>query len=101
MKRQADHLGLEYMYKTGCDPVAFLDFFERIQTMEKKKPGTVAKVFSSHPPTKDLIRRAQVEIQKELKPLPEYVLDTSEFHDVRVRLAMLQHRRKGEEPDED
>lgn len=100
MERQADNLGLEYMYKAGYDPVAFLDFFERIQTMEKRKPGTIAKVFSSHPPTENRIERAQEQIQRELEPLPEYVLDTSEFHDVRDRLAMLQQRRKGEQEDE-
>src|SRR5271157_4972013 len=48
-EREADYLGLQYMYKAGYDPNAFVDFFEKIQTMEKRKPGTVAKVFSTHP----------------------------------------------------
>src|ERR1035438_1981186 len=55
MEAEADLLGLEYMYKSGYDPVAFVDFFEKIQSLEKKKPGTVSKVFSSHPPTDDRI----------------------------------------------
>jgi predicted Zn-dependent protease len=46
---EADMLGLQYMYKTGYDPTAFVDFFEKIETLEKKKPGTMAKVFSTHP----------------------------------------------------
>jgi predicted Zn-dependent protease len=96
MEAQADHLGLEYMYKAGYDPLAFVDFFERIETLEKKKPGAVAKVFSTHPMTDDRIKHAQDEIQNELKPEPEYVLDTSEFHDVRDRLAMIENRRKGD-----
>ena len=37
-------LGLEYMYKTGYDPNAFVDFFEKIETLEKRKPGTMAKL---------------------------------------------------------
>ncbi len=96
MEAQADHLGLEYMYKTGYDPLAFVDFFERLESLEKKKPGAIAKVFSTHPMTDDRIKRAQKEIQEELKPQPEYVLDTSEFHDVRDRLQMIERRRKGD-----
>src|SRR5271167_1529951 len=52
---EADLLGLEYMYKSGYDPGAFVDFFEKIQSLEKKKPGTMAKVFSTHPMTEDRI----------------------------------------------
>src|SRR5438270_5773913 len=47
---EADYLGVQYMYKTGYDPTAFVDFFEKIQTLEKRKPGTMSKLFSSHPP---------------------------------------------------
>ena len=60
---EADKLGLEYMYKTGYDPTAFVDFFEKIQTLEKKKPGTMSKVFSTHPMTDDRIKAAQENIQ--------------------------------------
>src|SRR5579864_5717481 len=60
---EADLLGLEYMYKSGYDPEAFVDFFEKIQSLEKKKPGTMAKVFSTHPMTEDRIRTAQKNIQ--------------------------------------
>jgi beta-barrel assembly-enhancing protease len=94
MEREADYMGLQYLYKSGYDPTAFVDFFEKIQTMEKKKPGTMAKVFSTHPMTDDRIVNSQREIQKILVAKPEYVLNTSEFNDVRARLAMLHSRRK-------
>jgi len=93
-EREADHLGLQYMYKAGYDPTAFVDFFEKIETLEKKKPGSVAKVFTTHPMTDDRIKAAEEEIQKDLKPKPEYVVSTSEFNDVKARLAMLHSRRK-------
>jgi predicted Zn-dependent protease len=96
---EADMLGLQYMYKTGYDPGAFVDFFEKIQSLEKKKPGTVAKVFSTHPPTDDRITAAQKNIQDLLKERPEYVVTTSEFNDVKGRLAMLHNRRKADEKD--
>jgi beta-barrel assembly-enhancing protease len=91
---EADYLGLQYMYKTGYDPEAFVDFFEKIETLEKRKPGTMAKVFSTHPPTEDRITAAQKEIAQILKEKPEYVVTTSEFNDVKARLAMLENRRK-------
>ena len=40
---------------------AFVDFFEKIQSLEKRKPGTMSKVFSTHPPTDDRIKAAQEE----------------------------------------
>src|ERR1043165_9508105 len=93
-EREADFLGLQYKYKSGYDPTAFVDFFEKIQSLEKRKPGTVSKVFSTHPMTDDRIKAAQDEIQKILAPKPEYVVNTSEFNDVKARLAMMHNRRK-------
>jgi beta-barrel assembly-enhancing protease len=96
---EADMLGLQYMYKTGYDPTAFVDFFEKIETLEKKKPGTMSKVFSTHPMTDDRIVAAQKNIQDNLKSRPEYVVTTSEFNDVKARLAMLHNRRKVDSQD--
>ncbi len=91
---EADMLGLEYMYKTGYDPTAFVDFFEKIETLEKRKPGTMAKVFSTHPMTDDRIRAAQKNIQELLVAKPEYVVTTSEFNDVKARLLAMHNRRR-------
>jgi predicted Zn-dependent protease len=97
---EADFLGLQYMYKTGYDPTAFVDFFEKIQTLEKRKPGTVAKAFSTHPPTDDRIAKTQKQIA-DLKPRPEYVVTTSEFNDVKNRLKMLENQRRPDKTTED
>lgn len=91
---EADMLGLQYMYKAGYDPNGFVDFFERLQALEKRKPGAVSKIFRTHPPTDDRIKTAQENIAKMLKEKPEYVVTTSEFDNVRDRLAMLNNRRK-------
>jgi predicted Zn-dependent protease len=96
---EADLLGLEYMYKSGYDPGAFVDFFEKIQSLEKKKPGTMAKVFSTHPMTEDRITAAQKNIQEYLKERPEYVVTTSEFNDVKTRLMALHNKRKVDNQD--
>jgi len=91
---EADYLGLQYMYKTGYDPQAFISFFEKIQAKEKKKPGSLAKAFASHPQTPDRIERSQSEIAHVLPPRDQYVINTSEFDDVKTRLAALENRRK-------
>ena len=98
-EREADLLGLQYLYKAGYDPTSFVDFFEKLQSLEKKKPGTFAKVFASHPMTDDRIVTAQKNIQELLESKPEYVVTTSEFLEVKNRLSSLVNRRKGEETD--
>ena len=89
---EADYLGVEYMYKAGYDPQAFTAFFEKVEKMEKQKPGTLAKAFSSHPQTPDRIRKSQEEINTLLPARDEYKVDTSEFQEVKARLAMLENR---------
>jgi beta-barrel assembly-enhancing protease len=91
---EADKFGLEYMYKAGYDPESFVDFFEKVQSQEKRKPGTMSKVFSSHPPTDDRIKSAQKTIEEYLKAKPEYVVNTSEFNDVKTRVVAMHNRRK-------
>jgi hypothetical protein len=91
---EADYLGLQYMYKTGYDPQAFISFFEKIQAKEKKKPGTLAKAFASHPQTPDRIEESQREIATILPARPQYVVSTSEFDDVKSRLATIENRHK-------
>lgn len=97
---EADYLGVQYMYKTGYDPTAFVDFFEKVETIEKRKPGTMSKLFSTHPPTDDRIKKSQTEIS-ELKPKPEYVVTTSEFNNVKARLAMLENERRPDKTADD
>jgi predicted Zn-dependent protease len=91
---QADYLGLQYMYAAGYDPQAFPQFFEKVQALEKKKPGFVAKAFETHPPTPGRMERTQHEIATILPPKPQYVVDTSEFQDIKTRLAALENRRR-------
>lgn len=91
---EADLLGLQYMYKAGYDPNGFVDFFERLEAMEKRKPGAISKIFRSHPPTGDRIEKAQKNIAELLKERPEYVVTTSEFEDVKGRILMLASRKR-------
>ena len=95
---QADYLGVQYMYRAGYDPQAFVTFFEKIQNLEKRKPGAVSKAFASHPQTPDRIEHSQEEIAHILPPKPEYLVTTSEFDDVKARLARIENKRKLNDP---
>jgi beta-barrel assembly-enhancing protease len=91
---EADYLGIEYMYRAGYDPSAFVSFFEKIQAMEKKKPGTLSKAFDTHPQTPDRIGKSQDEIRKILPTKAQYIVTTSEFDEVKARLAAIENKHK-------
>jgi predicted Zn-dependent protease len=93
-EREADYLGLQYMYKAGYDPNSFVAFFEKVESDEKKQPGTIPKVFSTHPPTPDRIEATQKEIATILPPRDEYIVTTSEFDTVKHRLQMIESNQK-------
>ena len=91
---EADMLGIQYLYKSGYDPTAAVDMFERIEAAEQKHPGAVSQLFNTHPLTSDRIAKTQKNIQQNLPPRPEYVVNTSEYEDVRARLVGMQSQRK-------
>lgn len=91
---QADYLGVQYMYRSGYDPQAFVQIFEKLQALEKRKPGVLARAFSDHPQTPDRIAASEEEIATILPSRSDYVVSTSEFDDVKARLARIQNKRK-------
>ncbi len=100
-EREADFLGLQYMYKAGYDPNAYVTFFEKVKAEERRKPGSVPKVFSTHPPTPERIQNTQKEIASILPAREQYIVSTSEFDLVKARLHALQSGRKAHDQDPD
>ena len=88
-EREADFLGLQYSYLGGYDPVAMVDFLERLREGDSR--SRLATAFSSHPMTKDRIQRAQKEIGQVLPPRPEHVVSTSRFDEIKSYL-LRQHQ---------
>ena len=87
---QADQLGLQYLYRTGYDPVAFIDFFERLAQQQRRQPGPFARLLALHPGLESRIRAAQKQIQNDLAPRPRYMIQSSEFQAVKERLAAIE-----------
>jgi predicted Zn-dependent protease len=92
-EEQADWLGVEYMYDAGYDPQQLIAFFEKIEALQKTKPGLISKTFSTHPQTPARVERTQHEIATILPARKEYVVDTSEFHAIQERLTRMENRR--------
>jgi predicted Zn-dependent protease len=88
-EREADYLGIQYMYKAGYDPNGMINVFEKFEAIEKQAPGTIPKIFDTHPATPDRIAAAQNEIATILPPRPEYIVDTSSFEAVKARITRL------------
>jgi predicted Zn-dependent protease len=93
-EEEADYLGVQYMFKAGYDPMSYLSFFEKIQAMEKQKPGTLSKIFASHPPIENRVAKIQKQTETKLPVRAQYVVSTSEFDDVKTRAAVLENRGK-------
>src|SRR5579862_9442241 len=91
---EADYLGLQYMYKAGYDPNAFVTFFEKIEAEEKRQPGTIPKLFSTHPPTPERVKAIQNEIGSILPNRDQYIVTTSEFDTVKARLQGIENHNK-------
>lgn len=91
---EADLLGLQYMYKSGYDPSAYITFFAKIIEQDRRNPGSVPGIFRSHPPTPERILDAEQTIKEILPKRDQYLVSTSEFEDVKARLQTVIRTRR-------
>ncbi len=91
-EQEADSLGVQYMYAAGYDPNAMSTMFEKLLAKNKKKPGTISKMFSSHPQTADRIQASHT-LVAQFPEHEEYLMSTSEFQRVKARLLRLSNAR--------
>ncbi|MGA3099964.1 MAG: M48 family metallopeptidase [Bryobacteraceae bacterium] len=96
---EADYLGVQYMYAAGYDPNGTISIFEKLESLERKSPGAVSRLFATHPPDAERIRLTQEEIERILPARPEYVVNTSEYSAMRQRLIDLDSKRGNGEPE--
>ncbi len=97
---EADYLGIQYMYKAGYDPNAYVGFFGKIIDEDRRSPGSIPTVFASHPPTPERILKSEQEIKEILPKKPQYLVSTSEFDEVKARLqTVITNRKKGQKGD--
>jgi beta-barrel assembly-enhancing protease len=98
-EKEADRLGAQYMWASGYDPNALITFFEKLQAKNKKKPGTLSKLFSTHPMTGDRITEVR-ELIAQFPERGEYQLSSSEFGQVKSRIVAIGGATRGSGRDE-
>ncbi|HEU4931110.1 MAG TPA: M48 family metallopeptidase [Pyrinomonadaceae bacterium] len=91
-EEEADKLGVQYMYAAGYDPGAMATMFEKLEAKNKKKPGFIARAFSTHPAPPDR-RASALALAARFPEHEEYVISSSEFQRVKNRLLRLSNAR--------
>ena len=89
---EADRLGVQYMWAAGYDPGAMATMFEKLEAKNKKKPGSLAKMFMDHPAPADR-RQSALALAARFPEREEYVISSSEFQRVKNRLLRLSNAR--------
>jgi predicted Zn-dependent protease len=97
---EADYLGVQYMYAAGYDPNGAISIFEKMEALERQKPGVISRAFATHPMDSDRIANTEKEIDRILPSKPQYVVSTSDYKAIRDRLIAQQNRRKTKQPDD-
>ncbi len=92
-EEEADLLAVEYAFAAGYDPREYVTFFERVQSLQKKKPSAIGKIFASHPPTDTRIAHTQRVIQDYFPDRPQYLIDTSSFEEAQARMREVLNRK--------
>ena len=90
---QADYLGIQYAYKAGYDPNGMVNFFEKLNALIKKRPGFTMKLYGDHPQPPDRVAKSQQEIDTILPAREQYIVDSSDFEQVKKRLALIMNHR--------
>jgi predicted Zn-dependent protease len=94
-EKEADQLGIQYLWNSDYDPNAFVTFFEKLQEEEKSKPGKLGGFFRTHPYTLDRIAAA-IDEQRYLPEKDNYIMNTSEFDRVKSRLLAIDNASRAE-----
>jgi predicted Zn-dependent protease len=89
---EADKLGAQYLWAAGYDPNNFLSFFEKLEKKEKGKPGTLSKLFGTHPPTPDRITKVH-DLLVRFPDRDEYMITSSDFIRAKSRLLAVTNAR--------
>lgn len=92
---EADFLGVQYLWSAGYDPAAAITIFEKLEALHHTQPSALAKLFATHPMDSDRITKTQEEIDSILPAKDVYVVQTSDYKDMRARLLELETAHKG------
>jgi predicted Zn-dependent protease len=82
-EREADRLGIGYMYEAGYDPRGMPDFFRVLLEERNRRPSGIEQFFSTHPVTEERIETTEAQIAR--LPRRNLVRDTPDYQGFRQR----------------
>jgi len=85
-EKEADRLGLEYVYAAGYDPMGMIAFLERMHTQDFSPAGVLTRAFLSHSLGPERVALAEKWIERRLPARDRYVVNTSDYDLARERL---------------
>ncbi len=94
-EREADLLGLQYVYLTGYDPGEFVKFFERLGSDRESSHSVLARAFSEYPSLEERIAAAREVIDATLPERGEHIVTTSEFDEVQAHILNIRGPQSG------
>lgn len=95
-EREADRFAVESTYAAGIDPEGTATFFQKLVAMQKKEPGQLAKMFSTHPPSRERVENVRAQIGG-LPPKAGLTKDSRRFQAIKDRILKRERVRRGKE----
>lgn len=95
-EREADRFAVESTYAAGIDPEGTATFFRKLVAMQKKEPGQLAKMFSTHPPSRERVENVRAQIGG-LPPKAGLTSDSRRFQEIKKRILERERARRGKE----
>jgi len=84
-EKEADDLGVHYMFGAGYDPHGMANMFRTLLAEQKSRPNAVERFFASHPLTEDRIKDVEEQASK-LPKKTNLITDEQQFHTVKEKL---------------
>ena len=83
---EADRLGLQYTMASGYDPSEFPRLLRIAFSQEEEDEAFVQRFYNTHPSTNARIKRLQKATPLSIAPQTRYIVNSSEFSEMRMRL---------------
>ena len=93
-EREADRFAVESTYAAGIDPEGTATFFQKLVAMQKSEPGQLAKMFSTHPPSRERVENVRAQIG-ELPAKAGLTSDSRRFQEIKKRIFERERVRRG------
>jgi beta-barrel assembly-enhancing protease len=89
---EADQLGLQYYVASGYDPDEFIELLQVVFQGDDKPGLFFERLYDTHPLTRSRTKRLEKASRRFLMPQMGYIVNTSEFLQVKIRLATIKAR---------